>query len=260
MPFVRSSSEDDNEDAATSVPAGAAPFPGDPDEVDWNDPELVKVHYDVSAWDFEQRAELAETLAERNVPHRWENDELVVPEAAEAFTDVMFDELEAELGPFPVALGGDDAGTEFGLDEWPPDDIESLRTALIEAAIAHRWEGRTLVVATESEDTVDDLLDAIESGEVATLDESAPDGALHTLYSIADELARDPSDGPARGRLLDLAPQLSPSAPPYGLALRAWAVIVAKADAVAELFAAGGDPDAVAAAADELRAVCRPYV
>mgnify|MGYP000252370377 CR=1 FL=1 len=46
----------------------------------------------------DQRAELAETLAEREVPHVWEGEELVVPEQIEAGVDALFDELEAEIG------------------------------------------------------------------------------------------------------------------------------------------------------------------
>jgi len=265
MGFVRTSSEDDDA-AGSEVGVGAPPFPGNPDSVDWADPELVKVHYDVSSWTWEQRAELSESLAERNVPHRWEGDdgvdELVVPELAEAFTDALFEQLEAELGPFPIPLDHGDPGTEFTLDDLSDGDVEGLHAALLEAGIAHRWNGRAVVVATEAQDAVDDLLDAIEAGEVASADgEGAPDGALHDLYAIADELARDPDDASASDRLAALVPQLSPDAPPYGLAARAWAVIVERA---AALSAADNDPDggveAVADAADELRAVTRPYV
>lgn len=261
MGFVRTSSADDDA-AGNEVGSGAPPFPGDPDDVDWTDPELVKVHYDVSHWTWEQRAELSETLAERNAPHRWEGDELVVPESAEEFTDALFAELEAELGPFPVPLDPDDPGTLFTLDDWSDDDLAELRTALMDGGVPHRWDGRTVTVATESQDAVDDLLDAIEAGEVASADgEGAPEGALHDLYAIADGLARDPEDAVASDRLAALVPQLSPSAPPYGLAARVWATIVERAQAVA---AADDDPegdaDTVAAAADELRTVTRPYV
>jgi len=262
MGFVRTSNQEDDE-AGSEASAGAPPFPGDPDSIDWADPELVKVHYDVSAWNWEQRAELSETLAERNVPHTWlaEDgiDELVVPELAEEFTDALFEHLEAELGPFPIALDPGDPGREFALDDAPEHDLDALRAALLEAGIPHRWNGVRVIVATDAEDAVDDLLDAIEAGEVASADgEGAPDGALHDLYAIADELARDPDDANSRERLAALVPQLSPDAPPYGLAARAWGTIVGAAGVLAE--ALGGDAEPVVAAADELRAVTRPYV
>jgi hypothetical protein len=259
MPFVQSRGDDDDE-ASTDVAAGAPPNRGD--DVEWTDPDLVKVHYDLSGWTFEQRAELAETLAEGDVPHQWDGDELVVPEAIEAEVDALFVVLEAELGPFPVHLPADEAGTEFGLDEWPAADLEVLQLALTEAEIPHRWEGRTLLVATDAEDTVDDLLDAIEAGEVASLDEEAdaPDGALHNLYEVGDRLARDATNSAAREMLLALAPDLRANRPPYGIAAHAWGVIVERAQALVEVFEAGGSTEDIETTATELRTVARPYV
>ena len=144
MPIV---SRGDDEDENESTAAAGAP-PGFDVDFDPNDPDQVKVHYDLTGWSFEQRAELAETLAERGVPHAWEGDELVVPEQIEADVDALFDELEREIGPFPVPLlddeGDGDGVTEFELDEWPAADIDVLQQSLIEAEIPHRWAGRTL--------------------------------------------------------------------------------------------------------------------
>jgi hypothetical protein len=119
-----------------------------------------------------------------------------------------------------------------------------------------------LLVAGDAEHVVDDLLDAIEAGETASLDESAeaPDGALNDLYISADRIARDAGDGTARGTLLALVPTLTPAAPPFGLAGRAWSVIVARAKTLADALESGAEDDVVRAAASELRTVCRPYV
>ncbi len=259
MPFVNKSGGDDEEES-TDVAAGAPPafdFDFDP-----NDPDQTKVHYNLTGWNFDQRAELAETLAERGVPHVWEGDELVVPEEIEGPIDALFDELEAEIGPFPVPLLDGDASTEFGLDEWPIADLDTLKESLVEAEIPHSWEGRTLLVAQDAEHVVDDLLDAIEAGEVASLDEEAeaPDGALHALYVAADRLARDATHAPSRTTVLELVPKLSPTAPPFGLAVRTWATIVERAAALLRRFEAGAEPDALSEAADELRIACRPWV
>lgn len=259
MPFVNRSGGDDH-DASTDVAAGAPPaFDVD---FDPNDPDQVKVHYDLTGWTVDQRAELAETLAELGVPHTWDGLELVVPDELEGPVDTLFDELEAEIGPFPVALDDAAEATEFGLDEWPTRDLESLRAALIEAEIPHVWQGRTVRVAVDAEHVVDDLLDAIEAGDVASLDEDAeaPDGALHDLYSAADQLARDGTHAAARSVVLDLVPRLSPTVPPFGLAVRAWDVIVTKAGELVTRFEAGADPELLEAAAAELRSSCRPYV
>jgi len=259
MPFVNKSGGEEGEES-TDVAAGAPPaFDID---FDPNDPEQVKVHYNLAGWTFDQRAELAETLAERGIPHVWEAEELVVPEELEEPVDELFDALEAEIGPFPVPLLDDDPATEFGLEEWPRADIESLKTSLIEAEIPHRWDRSTLYVAADAEHVVDDLLDAIESGEVASLDEEseAPDGALHDLFTAADRLRRDPTNSSAREQVLDLVPRLSPSSPPYGLPAGSWAAMVGSGQALVAAFRAGAPTDELQAAAGNLHAVCRPWV
>mgnify|MGYP003392740461 CR=1 FL=1 len=54
--------------------------------------------------------------------------------------------------------------------------------------------------------------------------------------------------------------QLSADAPPFGLAIRAWHLIVERATALFDAFDTGAEQDVIAAAADELRSACRPYV
>lgn len=230
-------------------------------DFDPNDAEQIKVYYDVSVWDFEQRAELSESLAEQSVPHAWAGDELVVPEEVEGYVDALFERLEAELGPFPAQLATDENGTEFGLDEWPAGDLEILRAALTEAEIPHRWEGSSLVVATDAEDVVDDLLDAIEAGDVATMDGEAPEGVLNDLYRTADQLVRQPTSPDARERVLALAADLSPTAPPFGLAVGSWRTILARTQQLVAVFESGeADEEAIGAAASDLREACRLWV
>ena len=259
MAFVNKSGGEGEEESA-DVAAGAPP--AFDVEFDPNDPDQTKVHYNLTGWSFDQRAELAETLAERGVPHTWEGEELVVPEQIEDAVDGLFDELEAEIGPFPVPLLDEDDATEFGLDEWSSADIETLQQSLVDAEIPHVWHGRKLVVARDAENVVDDLLDAIEAGEVASLDEEveAPDGALHDLFRHADRLARDLTNAGSRTAVLDLVPQLSPDQPPFGLPVGSWRTIVDRARVLVERFEAGADSDDLTAAADDLRSVCRPWV
>ena len=259
MGFVNRSGGDDEEDASEAVAGAAKLF-----EVDFdpNDPDQTKVHYNLTGWALEQRAELAETLAELGVPHVWDGEELVVPEEIEESVDALFDRLEAEIGPFPIPLLEGDASTEFGLDEWPFRDIETLKESLIEAEIPHLWEGRTLLVAQDAEHVVDDLLDAIEAGEVASLDEDAvaPDGAMNDLYVAAEGLARDATNSKARGKLFALAPEISPTVPPFGVSVHSWGVIVEHAQALVSRFEEASDPEIITEAADALRSVCRPFV
>ena len=241
---------------------------GQPIDFDPNDPDVVKVHYDVSAWNFDQRAELSEALAESELPHVWDEEELVVPELVEDEVDAMFEQLEQALGPFPIVLAADDESTEFGLDEWSEADRVLLTQSLVESEIPFRWEGSTVVVAHDAEDVVDDLLDAIEEGELLEADEAAsgpPDGALSTIFLAADKLARDPVDARSRTTLLDLADDLDAAHPPYAFAPRTWSRAVAGVGEIVSLVqadaeGAGADESSVAERAEILRNLLRPYV
>jgi hypothetical protein len=245
---------------------------GQPIDFDPNDPDVVKVHYDLTVWTFDQRAELSEALAESEFPHYWDGSELVVPEAVEDDVDALFERLEQLFGPFPIILQDDDESTEFGLDEWSAADRKVLTDALIDAEIPHRWDGTTVIVAADAESAVDDLLDAIETGEITadTTDGGVapPDGALSTMFVAADKLAKDPLDTGARTTLLDLLPQLDAKAPPYGIAVRTWAASV---DGVARLVELvedhaqqhgtdDGHESEVIGAAQDLRSLLRPLV
>lgn len=245
---------------------------GEPIDFDPNDPDIVKVHYDVSVWTFDQRGELSEALADSEIPHFWDGEELVVPEAVEADADALFERLEELFGPFPIVLLDDAPSTEFGLDEWPEADRKVLTDALVDAEIPHRWDGSTVIVAEDAESAVDDLLDAIEAGELTGPDtgeaQAPPDGALGAMFVAADKLAKDPMDAGARGSLIDLLPQLDAKHPPYGLAVRTWANGVDGVRRLVELFdtqASGNDPSVdheseVIGAAQELRSLLRSYV
>jgi hypothetical protein len=232
--------------------------------LDWdpNDPDAVKVHYDVSAWDLEQRAELSAALADEEIAHVWADDELVVPEELEARTDALFTRLDEELGPFPVALAEGDPAVEYGLDEWPDDDRATLTAALVDAGFAHRWEGATIFVAAESEAAVDELLDGIEAGTiVAGAAAAPPEDALSRLFAASDRLAKDPEDRIGREDVVVLAAACDPAHPPYGLAKNAWRGVVEASSRLAEASdAAEPEPSDVIGAAQHLRSLVRPYV
>ena len=245
---------------------------GEPYDFDPNDPAVVKVHYDVSGWNFDQRAELSEALAEGELPHAWDGDEVLVPELFEEQIDALFDQLEKILGPFVIVLADDAASTEFGLDEWTDADRTVLTEALVASEVPHRWEGTTVVVAEDAEHAVDDLLDAIEAGELlgdgGDAAAAAPEGALSTMFLACNRLAKDPMDANARRELIDIAPLVDPKQPPFGMAPRPWAGAVAGVDAIVELVnadAATGSPgdtdeSEIIGAAQELRSLLRPYV
>jgi hypothetical protein len=237
---------------------------------DWdpNDPDNVKVHYDVSGWNLEQRAELTAALADEEITHVWADDELVVPEELETKADRLFTRLEDELGPFPITLDPDADAVEYGLDEWPDADRETLTAALVDAAIAHRWEGPTLLVASDAEQTVDALLDEIEAGTLAAA--APPEDALSRLFAAADRLAKDPEDSVGREEIAALVEVIHATHPPYGLAKNVWTGIVDAGNSLADLCdteepaATDVNSDAtssnVIGAAQQLRSLVRPYV
>ena len=242
-------------------------------EFDPADPTVVKVHYDLGAWTWDQRAELSEALAGADLPHSWDGEELIVPELVEGQVDALFERLEEELGPFPIVLEADAESTEFGLDEWTDADRAVLTESLVDSEVPFRWEGSTVVVARDAEDAVDDLLDAIEAGELLTADESPaeepPDGALGSIFLAADRLARDPLDARARSTLIDLDPQIRPEVPPYAFAPRTWATAVEQVENIVIRIhqdsgdsRGAGDEEApeVSELAATLRDLLRPFV
>lgn len=249
-------------------------------DFDPDDPTVVKVHYDLAAWTFDQRAELAEALADEQIPHAWDGDELLVPEVVEDDTDQLFERLEQEMGPFPVTLDPEEESTEYGLDEWSDAERQVLTDALVESEVPHRWDGTTVLVARDAEEVVDDLLDAIESGDLMVADDDGsndpPDNALSDIFVAADKLAKDPFHAASRRVLIDLDEQIDAAHPPYAVAPRTWSQVVDAVSAVVERIAADADGDQVVdtdtdddrleessdviGLAQQLRTVVRPVV
>lgn len=262
MAFVSKNSAEE-QDASAGI--------GDTLDFDPLDAAVVKVHYDVGAWTFDQTAELSEAMAENLIPHVWDGAELVIPESHEERMDVIFERLEEELGPFPVALDVDAESTEFNLDEWSDSDRTVLTQALVAAEVPHRWEASIIVVAADAETVVDDMLDAIEGGD---LDGSAgsgghepPEGTLSAMFLAADKLAKDPVDAGSRTKLIDLYEIIDKQHPPYALAPRVWAGAVAGVGRLVDRFEADasshGDSQSdsdVIELAQQLRTHLRDYV
>jgi hypothetical protein len=262
MGIVDRSGEPLKPERAASASGFDADFDFDP-----ADPDTVVVQYDLAGWTPVQLGELGSQMAEASVPHQWEGTELLVPEIAEGFMDDLFDRLEPVIGPFAVYLDPEEPSTEFRLEDWSTADLALVRAALIESEIPHRWEGISVYVDPEFQDEVDDLLDAIEDGDIASIDESAddssepPEGVLGRLYSIGDRLSRDAADSVARTDLFVLAGVLDPQQPPFGMPQRSWSKVVEAARGLAGAFAdAEFDSSEVSDLGEELRTITRPFV
>jgi hypothetical protein len=251
---------------------------------DWNpnDPDSTQVHYDLSSWSFEQMAELAAALADAEVRHAWDGNELIVPESAEAETDDIVAQVEMRLGmaseageaedaaPREAIVLADDApSTEYDLAEWEASERELVTSHLVARGLPFRWEEDVLLVGTADEELVDAILDDVENDDGVDLPDDLGDDAdrlpfetLTTFFLAGDRLQRNPLDADGLEQLLSAIDVADPARPPYGVDRRLWQRSCELADELAAALADGDEPDAVEtqAVAAELHDLLRPYV
>ncbi|MFM8389218.1 MAG: hypothetical protein ACKOA5_08245, partial [Actinomycetota bacterium] len=230
---------------------------------DWNplDPDAESVHYDLGEWSLDQRAAVAEVFAEAEVPHAWVGDEVTVPAELEEVADALLDRLEQEFaidgGAFvrrgsaaAIDEASDDEITEYELDEWADNERSRLSELLVASGIPFKWEGALLVTLTEFEDTVDELLDAVEAGDVTIVDSVGPRGAtisaggselsgetLTQMFLAAERLQRDPLDANGLASLVQVLEDVEDGGVPFGVPVPAWRQAVELADQLAEALA-----------------------
>ena len=247
---------------------------------DWNsrDPDATRVHYDLANWSFEQMAELAATLADAEIPHAWDGDELIVPESAEAATDDVVAQVETRLGiasdaeaapRVPIALADEAPSTEYDLAEWEPSERELVTSLLVARGLPFRWEDEILLVGTDDEQMVDSILDDVENDEGVVLPDETEDDVdqlpfetLTTFFLAGDRLQRNPLDADGLEQLLSATEVADPDRPPYGVEKRLWVRMCELADELAAALVDGEEPDVVEtqAVAAELHDLLRPYV
>lgn len=126
---------------------------------DWNpkDPDAPTVRYDLADWSLEERVELVELLADAEIRHDWDGNELLVPAENETVVDAILDEVEDDDHDAPRSLEGE--LEEFELEGWTQADRMEFAATLVERGIGHRWEDDLLLVGIDDADTVEDLLD-----------------------------------------------------------------------------------------------------
>jgi hypothetical protein len=250
------------------------------DEWNPNDPDATRVHYDLTSWSFEQMAELAAALADAEIPHAWDGNELMVPESAEEATDDIVAQVEIRLGmgadadvEVPqreaVPLADDAASTEYDLAEWEGSERDLVTSHLVARGLPFRWEEDVLLVGTNDEQLVDAILDDVENDEGVELpdDEGAdadqlPFETLTTFFLAGDRLQRNPLDADGLEQLLSATDVADPDRPPYGVDKRLWLRMCELADDLAAALVDGDEPDVVEtqAVAAELHDLLRPYV
>ena len=253
---------------------------------DWNpnDPDATRVHYDLANWSFEQMAELAAALADAEIRHAWDGNELIVPEEAEADTDDIVAQVEVRLGMVSendasaeprdaIALPEDAPSTEYDLAEWEQSERDLITSHLVSRALPFRWEEDVLLVGTDDEELVDSILDEVENDEGVELpDENTDDDdsdadrlpfeTLTTFFLAGDRLQKNPLDADGLEQLLSATDVADPDRPPYGVDKRLWVRMCELADELAAALVDGEEPDVVEtqAVAAELHDLLRPYV
>lgn len=257
---------------------------------EWNpsDPDAAKVFYDLTAWDFDQQAELASALADAEIQHSWEGSELVVPADAEDETDAVFAELEQRLG----ITGADDTEsgndseaegalvgphefvegepvTDYDLTEWADLERSLVVDTLGSAGIPFRWNDGVLTVPTRAEHPVDDILDEVESGDVIPVINDGPEGdelpfeSLSSFFLAGERLRKNPRDADGLERLLEAISIADPNRPPRGVELRVWRRACELAERLADVLAEAPDDselEDVAPVAEALHDLLRPLI
>ncbi|CAB4884158.1 unannotated protein [freshwater metagenome] len=246
---------------------------------DWNanDPEAIRVMYDLSGWDFDQQAALAAELAEAEIPHGWDGTELAVPEQFEAAADAVFTALEARLGiagadntalaSAEAELAADASLTEYDLSDWDALERSLVSDSLIGAGVPFRWEGEVLLVPTDAEEHVDGILDEVENGDIIPIMNDAPEAdelpfeTLNNFFLAGERLRREPRDATGLERLLDALKVADTSRPPRGVELGVWRRSCQLADELADaLVNADGDYDDAKPVAQDLHDLLRPLI
>ena len=141
---------------------------------DWDprDPESPTTRFDLSDWTVDDRAEVIAALAEAEIAHSWDGDELLVAQDNEDAAEQILDEIESTLDEDDDDDDDDDDDvTEYELDDWTEGERSKLSEMLDTLDIGYRWEGPILVVPVGVEDVVDSCLDSIDGRGTEIVDD-----------------------------------------------------------------------------------------
>jgi hypothetical protein len=132
---------------------------------EWNpkDEQALSTRYDLTDWSVDERADVVGALAQADVPHQWDGDELVVPQEQEETVEDILDELEEQMDANDDEETADDNITEYELEEWTEGERKQLCDMLDNLDIGYRWDGTVLLVPIGVEAVVDSCLDSIDS-------------------------------------------------------------------------------------------------
>lgn len=132
---------------------------------EWNpkDPETATTRYDLADWSVDERADVVAALAQADVTHAWDGDELVIPQDQEEVVEDILDELEAQMDDDDADDAADDNITEYELDQYSEAERKQLCDMLDNLDIGYRWDDTVLLIPIGVEAVVDSCLDSIDS-------------------------------------------------------------------------------------------------
>jgi hypothetical protein len=196
----------------------------DPELVYWWSPRGDDRVFDLSDWPPEALEVTRSLLAGAEVPHRWEDDRLVVDASLREEAQALLDEVVAASHP---RLEADEDRTAYELADWPDDELADLAEALDREGIVHEWtdDGDLLVYAID-EERVDALFDALglhgpDDGRIS-LDGEELTQLLSTAFVAADKLGRDARDPDAVVDAVSSSRRLADVSTPVGFDADAW--------------------------------------
>jgi hypothetical protein len=139
------------------------------DEWKPQDRDAPTTRFDLSEWTVEDRAEVVTALAEAEIAHGWDGDELLVAQDNEDEVESILDEIEATFDDDDD--DPNDNVTEYELDDWSEAERSKLCEMLDTLDIGYRWEGAVLVVPAGVEAVVDSCLDSIDGRGVEVVED-----------------------------------------------------------------------------------------
>ena len=134
-------------------------------------------------------------------------------------------ELLIESPLAELAEGETDDEVGYNLDEWEDEARGELIAALIDNGYRHRFEGDELVVASEDEDDVDNLIARLGTEGLGDANDTWPGEVLTKLYDASRRLEVDPTDMIADGDLAEAAAGVFAIDAVWGVDQETWAAL-----------------------------------
>jgi len=250
MGLLTPQGEEDDEQGDISI-AGLDHLDGDGDD---------EVTYELDEWSEADRTVLRDRLTTLGCPHSWEGTTLVVASSDEAWVERIMDQVDEDLSTEDEA--DEEEQVAYDLTDWDDESCVSLLDALATEEIPYGLDGDELVVASDDEARVDEIVAALTTpGATLTLGGPSSFEAMSELFVAADELSHDPDDGSATAALVEGARAAAASSAPYGMDAAWWDGVVARAGALAdEIESPNPDHELVTDLAAALRNELRPVI